>query len=158
MQRALIVPGVLALGGLTFAAGGRTGFVEPAHTRWVVDAAHTEVNFNVRHFFTPVRGAFRDFEVTLDFDPDNPDLNKVEVRIDVASIDTRNERRDNHLRSGDWFEVERYPHITFRSTAVRGTGPNQLAAREILTIKETTPVIELPIRILGITDIPVQMR
>ena len=67
-----------------------------------------------------------------------------------ASVDTNNERRDNHLRSGDFFNAEQYPRMTFKSNSVRQVGPNQLVAEGELTIKETTKRVELPISLLGI--------
>jgi polyisoprenoid-binding protein YceI len=153
MKHRLVVPALLANGGLTVAAGGR-----PDPAPWVVDAAHTEVNFKVRHFFTPVRGTFHTFEIDLNYDPDAPEQSSVEVRIDVNSVDTGNERRDNHLRSGDWFEVTSYPAITFRSTSVRRVAADRLLARGTLTIKDKSQEVELPITLLGSMDIPESSR
>jgi polyisoprenoid-binding protein YceI len=125
---------------------------------WNVDAPHTEVNFSVKHFFTPVTGTFADYEIDLTFDAENPANSSVRVSIDVASINTGNERRDNHLRSGDFFEAEAYPQMTFVSTSVRQTGADQLVALGDLTIKGVTKQIELPITILGVMDVPGEMQ
>jgi len=125
---------------------------------WNVDAAHTEVNFKVRHFFTPVNGTFRDFDIQLDYDPENPGQSSVTAEIQVASVDTRNDRRDDHLRSADWFDAERWPTITFESTSVRADGPNRLIATGDLTLKDVTRQVELPIEILGVKDIPPEMQ
>ena len=78
------------------AAEGRSG--------WSADTAHTEINFSVKHFFTPVTGSFEDYEIELDYDAENPENSTVEARIKVASVNTGNEKRDNHLRSTDWFD------------------------------------------------------
>jgi polyisoprenoid-binding protein YceI len=158
MYRALIFTGLMALGAVTMAAGGGSQPADLAVEPWNVDAPHTEVNFSVRHFFTPVSGQFEDFEIDLAFDPDNPENSSVEVRIAVASVNTGNERRDNHLRSGDWFEAETYPYITFKSSSVTQTAADQLLARGELTIKDVTQEVELPIKLLGVMDIPEQMR
>ncbi|KPJ76215.1 MAG: hypothetical protein AMS19_13280, partial [Gemmatimonas sp. SG8_23] len=107
---------------------------------------------------TPVSGKFDDYQIDLTFDRENPANSSVEVRIDVQSINTGNERRDNHLLSGDFFEAEKYPHITFRSEEVRAHGESELIARGPLTIKDKTHQVELPIHILGIKDIPAEMR
>jgi polyisoprenoid-binding protein YceI len=158
MHKAIIFIGLIALGAVTMAAGGGRQPAELAAAPWNVDAPHTEVGFSVRHFFTPVRGRFEDFEIDLDFDPQSPERSSVEVRIAVASVNTGNERRDNHLRSGDWFEAETYPYITFKSSSVTRTAADRLLARGELTIKDVTREVELPITLLGVKEIPEQMR
>jgi polyisoprenoid-binding protein YceI len=125
---------------------------------WKVDMAHSEVGFKARHFFTPVTGAFHEFEVTLEFDSENPENSSVEARIAVASVDTGNDRRDGHLQSDDFFNAETYPEITFRSTSVRSVSGTEFVATGELTIKETTVEVELPITLLGIADMPEEMR
>ncbi|MGB5658359.1 MAG: YceI family protein [Thermoanaerobaculia bacterium] len=125
---------------------------------WGVDSAHTEVNFSVKHFFTPVSGSFREFEVTLDYDSENPAKSTVEAKIPVASINTGNEKRDNHLRSADWFEAEKYPYITFKSSSIQANGDGNLVARGQLTIKGESHEIDLPITLLGKKELPEQMQ
>ena len=125
---------------------------------WTVDASHTEINFKAKHFFTPVRGTFGDFEIDLTFDAENPEASSVEARIEVASIDTGNERRDGHLRTGDWFEVESHPTMTFASTSVRKVADDKLVATGMLTIKGTAQEVDLEITILGIQEIPAEMQ
>jgi len=125
---------------------------------WVVDAPHTKVQFSVNHFFTPVTGGFDEFEVTLDYDAENPEESSVEARIAVAGVNTGNERRDNHLRSADFFAAEEHPYITFRSTSVTQSSDGWLIARGPLTIRGTTREIELPIELLGVQEIPGDLR
>lgn len=125
---------------------------------WNVDQPHTEINFTVKHFFTPVTGTFGSYDVEFRFDRGNPANSTVKVSIDVASVDTNNERRDNHLRSGDFFNAEAHPTMTFESTAVRQVAADQLVATGDLTIKGITREVELPITILGITDLPAEMQ
>jgi polyisoprenoid-binding protein YceI len=120
-----------------------TATAAPTTGAWSTDSAHTEINFSVKHFFTPVTGGFEDYEITLDYN---------------ADVNTGNEKRDNHLRSGDWFETEKYPYITFKSTSVRKVGDNQLIATGPLTIKGESQQIELPITLLGNQMIPEQMQ
>ena len=132
--------------------------VAEARAGWATDAAHTEINFSVTHFFTPVTGSFEDYEIELDYDAENPEKSTVEVRIKAASIDTGNEKRDDHLRSADWFEADKYPYLTFTSTSVRQVGENQLIASGPLTIKGQSQQIELPITLLGIQLIPEPMQ
>ncbi|MEZ4416767.1 MAG: YceI family protein [Gemmatimonadota bacterium] len=141
-------------------AGAATLAATPAPTMdmWNVDPAHTEIGFTAKHFFTPVKGTFRDFDVHLIYDPANPASSSVDVTVQVASVETGNERRNTHLQSGDFFEAERYPTITFKSTAVRRVSDSQLIASGDLTIKGTTKRIELPITVLGIQQIPSEMQ
>ena len=86
---------------------------------WVLDPAHSEVTFSVRHMMiSKVRGTFGVKSATI-VAPENPLEAKVEASVDVASIDTKDEGRDNHLRSADFFDVENHPTMQFRSTGVR---------------------------------------
>lgn len=132
--------------------------VPAAAGEWQVDAAHSQVGFSVKHFFTPVNGTFKEFDIQLSYDPDNPTAGSVEVTISVASIDTGDERRDGHLRTGDFFEAEAHPNITFKSTAVRKGEGDSLIATGPLTIKGVSKQIELTIDVLGIQDLPEQMQ
>ena len=135
-----------------------TATAAPTTRAWSTDRPHTEINFSVTHFFTPVTGSFEDYEIALDYNAATPEKSTVEARIKVASVNTGNEKRDNHLRSGDWFEAEKYPYITFKSTSVRKVGENRLVATGDLTIKGKSQQIELPITLLGNQMIPEQMQ
>ena len=151
MMRKMISGGALALATMTIAAG-------PAPVAWNVDAPHSGVEFSVKHFFTPVTGQFDDYEVELMFDREKPQNSSVSVRIDVNSVNTGNADRDTHLKSGDFFEADQYGIITFESQSVRLVGADQLLVRGPLTIKGQTHQVELPITILGVKDIPEEMR
>ncbi len=125
---------------------------------WDVDDAHTEIGFKVRHFFTPISGSFTDYEIDLAFDAENPANSHVEATIAVASVNTGNERRDNHLRSGDWFEADEHPYITFSSKSVERVDGANLVASGTLTIKGVARDVELPIKLLGVQPIPAPLR
>lgn len=145
----------LALGALTVAA---TPASEPGAAVWNVDAPHSHVFFSVKHFFTPVRGQFDTFEVNLTYDRERPENSTVSVRIPVSSVNTGNERRDQHLVSGDFFEAEAHPYITFTTESVRKVGENELMVRGPLSIKGQTRTVELPVTILGVMDVPADMQ
>ena len=151
MKRRFFPAVVLVLTTLTIAAG-------PAPMVWNVDVPHTGIGFSVKHFFTPVRGEFTDYTVDLVFDKENPENSSVNVTIDVASVDTGNERRDAHLMSGDFFDAETYPHITFQSREVVSVADDRIVVRGPLTIRDQTRDIELPVSILGVRAIPQEMQ
>lgn len=115
-------------------------------TGWTIDAAHTEVGFEVKHLMiSRVRGRFGAVSGTIRLDGEDLAGSSVEAEIDVASIDTRQEQRDAHLRSADFFDVERFPSIRFRSTRVeRGSGNGFRVAGE-LTIRDVTREVVLEV-------------
>jgi polyisoprenoid-binding protein YceI len=170
MKKVLALPALALVSLITLAAANGERITTPDNgtpegTRapaeavvWNVDQPHTEINFTVKHFFTPVTGTFKSYDVNFRFDRENPANSSVMVSIDVASVDTKNERRDNHLRSGDFFDAEDHATITFESTSVRQLSADQLMATGDLTIKGITQEIELPITLLGVMDLPAQMQ
>jgi polyisoprenoid-binding protein YceI len=112
-------------------------------TTWTIDPAHTEVGFEVKHLMiSRVRGRFGAVTGTLVLDSD-PARSSTEAEIDVSSIDTRQEQRDAHLRSADFFDVERFPRITFRSTRVEQAGEGRFRVTGDLTIRDVTREVVL---------------
>ena len=148
----------MTLAALVLIAGSLAPGATAETQGWRVDGPHTEVNFSVKHFFTPVNGSFEDFDIDLQYDPDHPDKSKVSAKIKVASISTGNERRDNHLRSDDWFSADEHPYITFESTRIRKAANDRLLADGTLTIKGHAQPVTLEIGLLGTRQIPEQMR
>lgn len=117
---------------------------------YVLDPAHTRIGFVTRHaMVTRVRGAFNDFSGRAYFDSEHPDRTHGEVTIRVASIDTRNAPRDEHLRGMDFLELDKYPEITFRSTAITPTGPGTFDVTGDLTIKGVTRSVTVPFTFEG---------
>jgi polyisoprenoid-binding protein YceI len=116
-------------------------------TTWTLDQAHSLVEFSAKHMMiTTVKGRFGSVAGTIVVDEQNPDRSKVEAEIDAASIDTRADQRDQHLRSGDFLDVEKYPKITFRSKRVQGTSKNPGDEFKVigdLTIRGTTREVTL---------------
>lgn len=106
---------------------------------WKLDPTHTQIDFSVRHMMiSKVRGEFGSFDGTIDLDAENPANSTVEGTVDVASINTRDEQRDGHLRSADFFDVETYPTMHFRSNRIEGAGSGQYKVYGDLTIKDVT--------------------
>jgi polyisoprenoid-binding protein YceI len=116
---------------------------------WRIDPNHSTIGFAVKHMmFATVHGRFDDFAGTIRFDPDDVEQSSVEVTIQTASIDTGVGARDTDLRSAIFFDVERHPVATFRSTAVGGNGRN-LAIDGELTIKGITRTVSLRAEFVG---------
>ncbi|HEX8453536.1 MAG TPA: YceI family protein [Longimicrobium sp.] len=108
---------------------------------WRIDQAHSDISFRIRHLVSRVRGTFNDWSGTIVADPRNLAGGSVQVEIKTASIDTNNERRDTHLRSGDFFDAEKHPTIIFRSTRVQTRG-RQITVTGNLTMRGITrPVV-----------------
>jgi polyisoprenoid-binding protein YceI len=106
---------------------------------YTVDASHSRIGFVARHaMVTKVRGAFNDYEAVAEVNGDDLTDTKVRVAVKAASVDTRSEQRDGHLRSADFFDVETFPEISFSSTAVEPVGDDVLRVTGDLTIKGTT--------------------
>jgi len=121
-------------------------------TKWTLDPAHTQIEFAVKHMmFTTVRGQFSKFEGALDLDRESPETSSIEVTIDASSIDTGVKDRDEHLRSDDFFDVQKFPEITFRSTDVSGsiTEGDELEVTGDLTIRDVTREVTLDARFEG---------
>src|SRR6185295_3016656 len=115
---------------------------------WTIDAAHTLVEFSVKHMMiTTVRGRFTKFDGTLNINDEHPERSTVEGTIQTASIDTHEPKRDEHLRSADFFDAEKYPTITFRSRRIEPTGDNQYKVVGDITIKDVTREI-----VFNVTD------
>jgi len=89
---------------------------------WNIDKGHSSVNFQIRHFVSKVRGSFADFKGTITADPDSWDKAEIDVVISAPSITTSNERRDADLRSSNFFSVDTFPTITFKSTKIERKG------------------------------------
>lgn len=121
----------------------------PAGT-WTVDLAHSSASFEVRHMMiSTVRGQFRRFEGRLEAAEDDPSNSRVEGSADVASIDTGNPDRDEHLRSPEFFDAARYPKITFRSTAIEHVHGGTYRVSGELTIRDVTGVVALEASVEG---------
>jgi polyisoprenoid-binding protein YceI len=117
---------------------------------WKIDTTHSELSFRIRHLVSRVRGTFTDWQGALTADPARLADGKVEVTIRTASIDTKQEKRDAHLRSDDFFDAEAHPTITFRSTRVEVNG-EALRVHGDLTIRGVTRPVVLEGSYLGIT-------
>jgi polyisoprenoid-binding protein YceI len=121
---------------------------------FVVDKTHSNVLFTVRHFVSRVTGRFDDYTVKVDLDRARPESSSVEFAIKAASINTDNPDRDKHLRSADFFDVEKHPEITFKSTKVEATGKDTYQVVGNLTMRGVTKEVPVQVTFLGFLKDP----
>jgi polyisoprenoid-binding protein YceI len=113
------------------------------------DKAHTTVGFQVRHIVTNVGGKFNDFTGTIQVDRAKPESSSVEFTIQAASINTNEPKRDEHLRSADFFDVTSHPTLTFKSTSIKANGKDAWLVTGDLTMRGVTKQVTLPVTFLG---------
>ncbi len=116
---------------------------------YVIDKAHSEATFQVRHLVTKVRGRFTDFEGTIAADEANPARSSVKVTIQAASVDTSQPDRDAHLRSADFFSADQFPALSFVSASIAPAGGDTYQVTGDLTIRGVTKRIVVPVAFLG---------
>jgi polyisoprenoid-binding protein YceI len=129
-----------------------------AAEQYEIDAGHSRIEFTVRHFgVSSVRGEFTEYESEFTFDEAEPTRSRIELSIRTASIDTRDEQRDNHLRSDDFFNAAEYPEMVFESTSISG-GDGDYVVTGNLTIRDTTQEVEIPVTLTGPINDPMGMK
>ncbi len=116
---------------------------------YTIDAVHSNVTFTVRHLVSKVSGQFNEFDGTVTADFANLGASGVEFTIKTASIDTRNEKRDGHLRSADFFDAEQYPEITFKSSKITKVDDDSYVVAGTLTMRGVSKEITLTVDYLG---------
>jgi polyisoprenoid-binding protein YceI len=122
---------------------------------YTIDASHSRIGFVARHaMVTKVRGSFNDFTGSIHLDAANPAASTAQISIDVASIDTRNEQRDGHLRTNDFFDAPTFPKITFKSTSVQQLDDEKFAVTGDLSIKDVTKAITVAFEFAGLATDP----
>lgn len=139
MKRNIFALTLVFLAAATFATAGS----------YTIDQTHSDVSFKVRHLVSKTTGQFTDFDGTILADLDDLDASSVAFTINVASIDTKNEDRDNHLRSEDFFDAETYPEISFISSKITKSGANTYAVTGTLTMHGVSETVTLPVTFLG---------
>lgn len=118
---------------------------------WEFDPAHTRIGFSARHaMVTTVRGSFNDVQGYFHADLDDMSKSTARVVLKAASVDTRNNDRDNHLRSPDFFDVEKWPDITFESTQIEEVADNAYVVSGHLTIRDVTKPVTIPLELIGV--------
>ncbi len=122
---------------------------------WTIDKSHSQVEFTVRHMMiSNVRGRFEDFSGTVDFDPNDLTSLKIDVTVNTASINTRDEQRDAHLRSADFFGADENSLMTFKSTSVEKASGNNLRVHGDLSIRGISHPVTLDTEYSGVMTSP----
>jgi polyisoprenoid-binding protein YceI len=125
-----------------------------ATTKWVLDPAHSELQFKVKHLMiTTVTGSFNEFSAALTTDADDFEHSVVTFKAGIDSIDTGNKDRDGHLKSGDFFNAEEFPSISFESTSLKKEGSDYKLSGN-LTIKDVTKPVTLDVEFGGTAQDP----
>lgn len=132
--------------GLCLVVGGASA---EANETFKFDQAHSTIAFKVRHMLGSAKGKFTKFSGTIEIDREHPEKSSVVATIQAASIDTANAKRDEHLRTADFFNVQRYPEITFKSRRVKQTGPASGEISGDFTMHGVTRSITLNVQLLG---------
>jgi polyisoprenoid-binding protein YceI len=125
-----------------------------AGSEWKVDPAHTGIYFEIDHIYSATRGYFEDFEGKVVFDPNNLGASVFDFKVKVKSINTGNSKRDGHLESKDFFDVRKYPLMTFKSTAIKQVEGNQYVVDGEMTIKDVSKNVSIPFTFFGIKPNP----
>lgn len=116
---------------------------------YTLDRNHTEIGFSIRHLVTRVEGRFDEFDGTIQFDPAAPEKSSVAITVKAASIDTHNDSRDSDLRSANFFDVEKFPEASFKSTKVKALGGDRYEVTGQFTLHGVTKEITVPATFLG---------
>jgi polyisoprenoid-binding protein YceI len=152
------VPFVGGLGGTNAGAqtpASKVSYAPVPGGEYKIDPAHSLIGFAVRHLeINWVEGRFKDFSGTINFDDRDVTKSSVEFSAEVASVDTEVEARDKHLRTADFFDAEKYPKMTFKSTGVERKGKDAYVLRGDLTIKGVTKPVEFPFTLTGAVKDP----
>jgi len=119
-----------------------------------IDASHSQVGFRIKHLVGKVPGRFTKFSGTIDFTPGKPETWKVDAKIDPASINTDNEKRDGHLRAPDFFDVAKHPEMAFKSTKVTDVKGETAKLHGDLTMHGVTKPVVLNLELGGTTKDP----
>jgi len=126
-----------------------------AKSTWALDPTHSEVGFKVKHMmFTNVSGKFNSYNVEISNEDDDFSSSDISFSADISSIDTNNTDRDNHLKSGDFFDAEQFPNMTFKSTSIEKKSDSDYVIHGDLTIKDVTKSVAINAEYSGLMTDP----
>ena len=129
-----------------------------APSKWEIDRAHSGVYFDIRHTYATVRGQFDAFSSNFIFDPENIGASEFSIEVKVKSINTNNRKRDDHLRSGEFFAVKEYPLMIFKTEKIQRVEGNRFELEGKLTIKDVTRNVVVPFTYYGMKENPLKPK
>ena len=132
--------------------------VHAAPSEWEIDRAHSGVYFDVRHTYASVRGLFDDFSGKFILDPQNIGASECSIEVKVKSINTNIRKRDDHLRSDEFFAVKQYPLMTFKTEKIRRVEGNRFELEGKLTVKDVTKNVVVPFTYYGMKENPLKPK
>lgn len=145
MKKIIVSTSIALIGALTS--------LTAAPQTFKADPAHTGITFKIRHFFTTVPGSFSEFDATIKYDAEDPEMSSAMATVKVGSVDTNNDKRDAHLKDEDFFDVSENPEISFRSTKWETTDQeNQFKVTGNLTMAGKTAQVVLDVMLLGLQE------
>ena len=124
--------------------------------KWQVDKDHSNIYFEIRHTYAMVRGQFNDFTGNVNFNPESPETSSVEFEVKTASVDTEIIKRDEHLRTADFFDAAKYPVMTFKSESIKPVSGDKYEMKGDLTVKDVTKSVTLPFTYFGMRENPIE--
>jgi polyisoprenoid-binding protein YceI len=129
-----------------------------AALEWKVDPAHSGIYFGISHIYSTIKGFFNEFGGVIEFDPVNLKESRFDFKVKVKSINTNNSKRDGDLQSGNFFDADRFPEMTFKSTAIAHTEGNQYTVEGTLTVKDVSKDIKIPFTFFGSKQHPLNPK
>ena len=127
----------------------------PTKTKWILDPTHSELAFKVRHMMiTNVKGEFRKFDASIESEGQDFSKSSIDVTIDAGSVFTNEDKRDGHLKSADFFDVEKYPTLSFQGKSFKKVSDEKYKLGGALSIKGVSKVVELDVEFGGINKDP----
>ena len=144
----------LKLAALSFTLLFTAGQIYAAAPQWKIDPVHSSINFSIKHIVADTTGFFEDFDGTTFFDPNDLGNSSFNFTVQVKSVNTNNRKRDGHLRSADFFGVNKYPEMKFQSTRILYKQGNQYVVEGNMTVKDVTKSVAIPFTFFGVRDNP----
>ena len=129
-----------------------------AAPQWKIDPPHANIYFGIHHIYATIKGHFNDFDGMIQFDPDNLKESRFDFTVKVGSIDTNNGKRDEHLQTADFFDVDKFPEMTFKSKSISHKKGDQYEVEGVLTIKDVSRDITVPFTYFGSRQHPLNPK
>ena len=129
-----------------------------AAPQWQIDPPHSNIYFGIHHIYSTVKGHFNDFKGMIQFDPNNLKESRFDFTVKVDSIDTNNGKRDEHLQTADFFDVDKFPEMTFKSTSISHKAGDQYEVKGVLTVKDVSRDITIPFTYFGSRQHPLNPK